>query len=104
MLGQPPLPARFVGLDIHKHYLVAVAVDARQKQVFGPQRVAYTRLAAWIRRHLTAADAVVLETTTNAFQIHDELQPHVHSVTVVHPPHVALVTRVPVKTDGYPLG
>jgi transposase len=99
MADQSPVPARFIGLDIHKHYLVAVGVDAQQTHVFGPQRVPYPRLAAWIQRHLTATDAVVLETTANAFQIHDELQPHVQSVTVVYPPHIALVTRVPVKTD-----
>jgi transposase len=28
------------------------------------------------------------------------LVPRVHSVTVVHPPHLALITRVPVKTDN----
>ena len=95
--AQPP--TRFVGLDIHKHYLVAVGVDAARTVVFGPQRVAYTHVTAWIEQHLTSADAVVLEMTTNAFQLHDELQPFVHSVTLVHPPHVALVTQVPVKTD-----
>ncbi len=92
-------PTRFIGLDIHKHYLVAVGVDAQQHVVFGPQRVAYTQLTNWIAEHLTPTDAVVLEMTTNAFQIHDEVLPHVHSVLVVHPQHVALVTQVPVKTD-----
>ncbi len=33
-------------------------------------------------------------------QFYDTLLPHVHSVTVVHPPHVALITRAQVKTDG----
>ncbi len=94
-----PSPSRFIGLDIHKHYLVAVGVDASQQQVFGPQRVAYAQLAAWMKRELTEHDAVVLEVTTNALQLHDDLQPFVHSVTVVHPQHVALVTQVPVKTD-----
>src|SRR5688500_29856 len=92
-------PTRFVGLDIHKHYLVAIGVDATRTVVFGPQRVAYTHLTTWIQQQLTPNDAVVLEMTTNAFQLHDELQPLVHSVTLVHPPHVALVTQVPVKTD-----
>lgn len=59
-------PARFVGLDIHKPYLVAVAVDAAQQQVFGPKRVPYAQLSAWIQRELTVHDAVVLEVTTNA--------------------------------------
>ncbi len=92
-------PTRFIGLDIHKQYLVAVGVDVQQHVVFGPHRVAYSHLTTWIAQHLAATDAVVLEMTTNAFQIHDELLPHVHSVLVVHPQHVALVTHVPVKTD-----
>jgi transposase len=53
-----------------------------------------------VKRELTENDAVVLEVTTNAVHLHDELQPFVHSVTVVHPQHVALVTQVPVKTDA----
>jgi len=73
-------PTRFIGLDIHKHYLVAVGVDGAQQMVFGPQRIAYTHLTAWIEQHLTLSDAVVLEMTTNAFQIHDELLPMVQSV------------------------
>ena len=99
MLPSTSAPGRYIGLDIHKHYLVAVGVDAEQTLIFGPQRVPYTQLTRWSQQHLTKTDAVVLEMTTNAFQIYDELQPLVQSVTLVHPPHVALVTRVTVKTD-----
>ena len=52
-----------------------------------------------MRKTLTPQDAVVLEMTTNTFQLYDDLLPHVHSVTVVHPPHVALITRAQVMTD-----
>jgi transposase len=92
-------PDRFVGLDVHKHYLIAVAVDADRNEVLGPRRVPLERLDAWVRKTLTPQDAVVLEMTTNAYQLYDDLLPHVHSVTVVHPPHVALITRAPVMTD-----
>jgi transposase len=37
--------------------------------------------------------------STNTWQLHDELKPHAHSVTVVHPPHVALIVRAQVMTD-----
>ena len=99
MLQEPLSPTRFIGLDIHKHYLVAVGVDATKTVVFGPQRVSYDQLEAWIQRSLTPQDALVLEMTTNAYDLYDTLRPHVQSVTVVHPPHVKLVTQVPVKTD-----
>ncbi len=93
------VPSRFIGLDCHKHYLVAIGVDAELNQVFGPQRVPLARLDRWARQHLSKEDAVVLEMTTNSFQLYDDLRPLVHSVTVVHPPHVTLITRAQVMTD-----
>jgi len=93
------VPARFIGLDVHKHYLVACGVDAAYSQVLGPQRVMLADLDRWVSKTLNVGDALVLEMTTNTWQLHDELAPFVHSVTVVHPPHVGLVTHVQVKTD-----
>jgi transposase len=92
-------PTRFIGLDVHKHYLVAIGVDIELNQVLGPQRVQLSRLDKWMKKTLTRQDAVVLEMTTNAFQLHDDLLPYVHSVTLVHPPHVKLITRAQVITD-----
>ena len=92
-------PTRFIGLDIHKNYLVAVGVDADQNQVYGPKRVAWTEFEHWILSALTARDAIALEMTTNTWDTYDVLLPHVFSVTVVHPPAVALIVRAQVKTD-----
>jgi transposase len=94
-----PKPERFIGLDVHKYYLIATAVDAELNKVYGPQRVEYSRLGAWIEKTITKQDAVILEMTTNAWQIHDELAPYAYSVTVVHPPHVALIVRAQVMND-----
>ena len=100
MTAPTALPIRrWIGLDVHKHYLVAIGVDKDKNQVFGPMRVEYPRLDAWIKKHLTKQDAVVLEMTTNTYAVYDILKPIVDSVTVVHPPHVALIVRVQVKTD-----
>lgn len=92
-------PNRFIGLDVHKHYLVAAGVDPDQNEVLLPRRVVLTELGAWIEHTLSGDDAVVLEMSTNSFQLYDDLVEHVHSVTLVHPPHVALITQVPVKVD-----
>ena len=92
-------PTRFIGLDLHKYYLVATAVDADLNKVYGPRRVDLIDLQDWIRKTITPRDALVVETTANAFQVYDALLPHAHSVTVVHPPHVALIVRSQVKTD-----
>jgi transposase len=86
-------------LDLHKYYLVATGVDEELNKVYGPRRVDLEFLDEWIQKTITQEDALVVETTANAFQVYDALLPHAHSVTVVHPPHVALVVHSQVKTD-----
>jgi transposase len=90
---------RFIGLDVHKHYLIALGVDEQLNIVLPVQRVELSRLEAWMKKSLTPQDAVVLEMTTNTWQLYDELSVHAGSVTVVHPPHVALITRSQVMND-----
>jgi transposase len=90
---------RFFGLDIHKEYFVAVAVNREREIVFGPQRVSNYQLDDWAGRVLTSQDAIVLEMTTNTYLFYDTLLPLVHSIIAVHPPNVPLVTNVHVKTD-----
>src|SRR5216683_761014 len=92
-------PQRFIGLDIHKHYLIAIAVNPAGDQIGGPWRAELLELEAWAKRHLTRQDAVALEMSTNTWTVYDELKPLVHSLTVVHPPHVGLIVRAQVKTD-----
>jgi transposase len=94
-----PQTQRYIGLDVHKYYLIATAVDADLNKVYGPRRVELSHLEEWIKTTITSQDAVVLEMTSNAWQIHDELAPHAQSVTVVHPPHVALIVRAQVMND-----
>lgn len=90
---------RFIALDIHKEYFVAGGVDPVQRVTLKPRRIANRDMREWVENHLTVEDRLVIEMTTNAYEVYDILKPHVHSVTVVHPPHVALITRAQVKTD-----
>jgi transposase len=99
MLINKPKPKRFIGLDLHKYYLVAIGVDEEANKVYGPRRVNLVDLDVWIHKTIGPEDALVVETTANAFQVYDALLPHAHSVIVVHPPHVALVVHSQVKTD-----
>jgi transposase len=93
-------PTRIIGLDIHKHYLVAAGVDSASKRlVYGPKRIESPNIVAWVQRDLLPSDVVVLEMTTHTWQMVDLLTPHVQSVTVVHPPHVHLITRARVMND-----
>ncbi|MDQ5850993.1 MAG: IS110 family transposase [Chloroflexota bacterium] len=97
----PPaaVPTRFVALDLHKDYIVVGAVDAQQHVVLPPRRIAAAAFEAWARTELTTSDAVVLEATTTAWQVHDLLVPLVASVTVAHPLMVKLIAAARVKTD-----
>jgi transposase len=90
---------RYIGLDVHKHYLIALGVDADLNVVLPARRVDLAHLESWMQRTLTRQDEVVLEMTTNTWQIYDELSGYAGSVMVVHPPHVALITRSQVMND-----
>ena len=90
---------RFIGLDVHKHYLIALGVDEQLHVVLPAQRVELSRLEGWMKKTLSQQDAVVLEMTTNTWQLYDDLSEHAGSVIVVHPPHVALITRSQVMND-----
>jgi len=90
---------RYIGLDVHKHYLIALGVDAELNVVLPVRRVELSHLESWMKKSLTKQDEMVLEMTTNTWQLYDELIQHVGKVTVVHPPHVALITRSQVMND-----
>ena len=90
---------RYIGLDVHKHYLIAVGVDDDLNVVLPVRRVEFSYLEAWMKKTLTKQDEVALEMTTNTWQLYDELCASAGSVLVVHPPHVALITRSQVMND-----
>jgi transposase len=90
---------RYIGLDVHKHYLIALGVDTDLNVVLPARRVELSRLETWMKKTLTRQDEVVLEMTTNTWQLYDELCEYAGSVLVVHPPHVALITRSQVMND-----
>jgi transposase len=94
---------RYIGLDMHKHYLIAIGVDDELNVVLPARRVEFPYLESWMKKTLTHQDAIVLEMTTNTWQLYDELCEPAGSVTVGHPPHVALITRslvTPAPTAG----
>ena len=90
---------RYIGLDVHKHYLIALGVDEDLNIVLPTRRVELSRLESWMKKTLTRQDEIVLEMTTNTWQLYDELVGYAGSVMVVHPPHVALITRAQVMND-----
>jgi transposase len=90
---------RFVALDLHKRYVMVGAVNTHQEVVLRPQRVELVAFEAWARKHLRPTDEVVLEATSNAWYIYDQLQPLVARVVVANPYAVKLIAASLVKTD-----
>jgi transposase len=76
-----------------------LGVDADLNVVLPLRRVELSNLESWMKKNLTKQDEVVLEMTTNTWQLYDELSEYAGSVMVVHPPHVALITRSQVMND-----
>jgi len=95
----PEAIQRFVALDVHKTYVVVGAVNARQEVVLHPRRVSFAQFDDWVKKNLRHTDSVVLEATTNAWYIHDLLEPLVAPVVVAHPYHVKLIAASFIKTD-----
>jgi transposase len=90
---------RYVAFDVHKSYVMVAAVNADQEVVLSPRKVSFSRFEDWIARHLKPSDEVVLEATTNAWHLYDQLEPWVKRVVVAHPYHIKVIAAAVVKTD-----
>lgn len=91
---------RFVGLDIHKRSVTVGAVDPEQHMVLRPLRLRWDEFELWCRSHLHPTDAVVLESTANAWHVYDQISPRVASVTVANPLLVHWISSANIKTDA----
>ncbi|MGI0026144.1 MAG: hypothetical protein ACREA4_13495, partial [Nitrososphaera sp.] len=66
---------RYIGLDIHKEYVLAGGRNAEQEWVMPPRRVEMGKFREWAGKNLCAGDAVVIETTTNVWDLDDIVAP-----------------------------
>ena len=92
---------RFVGLDVHKRSVMVGVVDVHQQVVLRPRRLSWDEFAIWQQQHLHPTDAVVLEATTNAWHLYDQLVPLVASVAVANPLLIKWISAANIKTDGH---
>jgi transposase len=100
-MTDPPLQVwtRYIAIDIHKHYLMIGGIDAHKRIVLQPRRVELSRWPHWAQANLLPSDAVVIESTTNAWAIYDLLSTLVGRAVVAHPAKVKLIAEARVKTD-----
>ena len=90
---------RYVAFDIHKEYGLVGGQNAQQKWVMPPRRVGLEKFREWAQANLRPGDAVIIETTTNVWDVHDIVAPLVSYVVVAHARAVRQIAEARVKTD-----
>lgn len=90
---------RYIALDIHKDYVLAGGMSARQEWLLPPRRIEISKFGEWAKKNLCDRDAVVIETTTNVWEIYDIVQPLVSHAVVAHAGGVRQIAEARVKTD-----
>jgi transposase len=91
---------RYVGLDVHKHFLEVCIID-RKGQVLWRGRVDCRRepLMRFARKQLKKTDRVALEATTNTWPVVDLIKPHVRQLVVGNPLKTKAIAEANIKTD-----
>ncbi len=90
---------RYIALDIHKEYVLAGGQNAAQAWALAPRRIGMARFREWASANLHGGDAVVIETTTNVWDIYDIVAPLVTRTAVAHAGAVRQIAEARVKTD-----
>ena len=90
---------RDIALDIHKEYVLAGGMGAKQEWLLTPRRIELSKLGEWAEKTLCESDAVVIETTTNVWDIYDMVQPWAGHTVVAHAGGVRQIAEARVKTD-----
>jgi transposase len=91
---------RYIGLDVHKHYITVGGMNAQQEMVLRPRNVEMDRFKRWAEENLRITDEVVLESSTNTWDVYDTVAPLVKRVVVAHPAEVKQIANARVKTDN----
>lgn len=90
---------RYIALDIHKEYVLVGGQNAQQEWVLAPRRIGMEKLREWVAGNLRKGDAVVIETTTNVWDVYDIVEGLVSYVVVAHAGGVRQIAEARVKTD-----
>ena len=90
---------RYVGLDIHKEYVLVGGQNAKQEWVLAPRRIGIEKFGEWAEKNLWDTDEVVVESTTNVWEIYDIVSPWVKRARVAHARAVRQIAEARVKTD-----
>jgi transposase len=86
-------------MDVHKHYVMVGGMNRQKEWVLRPRRVPIAIFRSWAERNLRPNDAVVIESTSNAWTIYDIVAPLVTKTLVADPRQVSEIAKAKVKTD-----
>src|SRR5512139_3540122 len=74
--GQPrEKEVRYIGLDVHKHYITVSGMNRQQEIVLRARNAEMERFKRWAAENLHSTDEVVLESSTNTWDIYDIVVP-----------------------------
>ena len=90
---------RFIAIDLHKEYVFIGGMNDQQQWTLRPRRVQMSRFRDWAHKNLKPGDAVVIETTSNVWDIYDIVAPLVSKTVVAHAGKVRQIAEARVKTD-----
>jgi len=90
---------RFIAIDIHKHYVLLGGMNSQREWVLRTRKVRMSRFPEWVLKNLRPTDAVVIESTSNAWEIYDLIEPIVAKTVVANPLKVGQIAGAKVKTD-----
>src|SRR6478735_8831747 len=92
--------ARYVGLDVHKHFIEVCTLNSQGKIIFrGRTGCLRPELVAFARANLKRTDRIALEATTNTWAVVDVLRPFVSEIVVGNPLKTRAIAEAKVKTD-----
>ena len=90
---------RYIGIDIHKYYVMVGGQNRRQEWTLRPRRIQMNRFRDWAEKNFRLSDAVVIETTGSVWDIHDIVSPLVGMTLVANARSIRQIAEAKVKTD-----
>lgn len=90
---------RYIGIDIHKYYVMVGGQNRSQEWTLRPRRVQMSRFRDWAEKNLKQSDAVVIETTGSVWDIYDIVAPLVGKTLVANARSIRQIAEAKVKTD-----
>jgi len=90
---------RYIGIDIHKYYVMIGGQNRHQEWTLRPRQVQMARFRSWAEKNLKPEDEVVVEATSNVWDIYDIVVPLVRKTVVANAYKVRQIAEARVKTD-----